>query len=91
VRRSDLRELTELGWLQEGLGAAGVFFFSGAFWLAATLAVEHSGNLENYWAGFGFCGLSMLFGTVLIWVAHRHFRMRESRITGYFSEEGGRE
>jgi len=84
VRRGDLREIADFGWLEQGAGAAGMFFLSGAFWLALSLLVEHSGELSNYWAGFVICGLSMLFGAVLVWVAHRHFRMRENRINDYF-------
>jgi hypothetical protein len=86
VRRSDLREMAEFGWLEEGAGAIGVFFFSGAFWLAVTLLVEHWEDLGKYWSGFLLCLLSVFFGLSLIWIAHRHFKLREQRINDYFNQ-----
>jgi hypothetical protein len=84
VRKSDLREISQFGWLEEGAGAAGMFFLSGGFWLAAALLVEHSNELEKYGAGFGLCALSVIFGVVLMWIARNHFQMREQRISDYF-------
>lgn len=87
VRKSDLREISEFGWLEEGAGAVGLFFFSGAFWLAVTLLSEHSTNLKTYLPWFGVCLLSMLFGVALLWIAHSHFKMRKNRIDDYFRGE----
>jgi hypothetical protein len=88
VRRSDLREISEFRWLETGTGAAGMFFLSGAFWLAVTLLVEHQDDLGKYIGGFALCTLSVLFGLALLYIAHRHFKMRETRIRGYFENEG---
>jgi hypothetical protein len=88
VRKSDLRELSTFGWLQEGAGAVGMFFVSGAFWLAITLVVEHAPELSKYWPAFVLCLLSILFGGVLLWISHRHFQMRDARINDYFRRAG---
>lgn len=87
VRRSDLREIAQFGWLEEGVGAAGVFFFSGAFWLALTLLAENFDDLKKYVPWFVICLVSILFGAVLLWIAHRHFIMRQQRIEDYFKEK----
>ena len=89
VRKNDLEEIGEFGWLQEGAGAAGMFFFSGAFWLAANILVEHFGALDKYVGGFAFCAISTLFGIVLLWIAKKHFSMRDARIQDYFRKKGG--
>jgi hypothetical protein len=88
VRKSDLRDISQFGWLEEGAGAVGVFFISGAFWLAITLCVEHSDQLAKYLFGFIFCGICILFGVVLVWIAHSHFKMRRTKIEGYFTRRG---
>jgi hypothetical protein len=84
VRRSDLREIARFGWLEEGTGAAGMFFIAGAVWMAATLFFDHLDNPGKYWPGYLFCIACIFFGGVLIWVAHSHFSMREKRIRDYF-------
>ena len=87
MRRSDLREIAKFGWLEEGIGAAGTFFVSGAFWTLATLLIEHYGAWEEHWAGFGLCVICIIFGAVLLWIARSHFQMREDRINDYFEDK----
>jgi len=86
VRRSDLREISTFGWLEEGAGAIGMFFLSGAIWVAVSVAIEHWADLEKYKWAFAFCGLC---GIAALWIAHKHFQMREDRITDYFEQLPG--
>jgi len=87
VMRRDLREIGEFGVLEEGAGAVGMFFVSGAFWLLATIVIEHYDNMKTiHWAGIAFCVVCMVFGGVLLWVARRHFRLRDDRIRDLFNE-----
>ena len=86
VRRSDLHEISKFGWLEEGCGASGVFFFSGAFWLLVTLLAEHMSEYHAYIPWFILCFVCMVFGAVLIWLAHNHFTMRQLRIAAYFDD-----
>lgn len=86
VSRPLLRELSTFGWLQEGAGAAGMFFFSGAFWLFATLVYEHGVHLSEYVPWVLMCVISMLFGAVLIWVGYRHFKLKQDRIQDIFRD-----
>lgn len=81
VRRSDLEALSTLGWLQEGCGAAGTFFLSGGFWVFLPLLVDHWSNLGDHKTGLLVSGLSVLFGIILIWIAHSHLQIRRNKIT----------
>lgn len=85
VRKSDLRELSTFGWLEEGIGGVGMFFLSGAFWLAADLVAEHSDNLFAYKISLGFCAMCLILGGIFIWIAHVHFKLKRQRIDDYFS------
>jgi hypothetical protein len=87
VRKTDLREISKFGWLEEGIGAGGMFFLSGAFWAFFALVIEHHDHLADYWAGELLCLLSMIFGGVLVWLAHVHFAMRTDKIQAIFDEE----
>lgn len=88
VTRSDLREIAEFGWLEEGVGAAGMFFASGAFWQLPVIFVEHGNDMKGaHWAWVGACVLSIAFGGVLLWIASRHFKMRDQRVKHYFKSE----
>jgi len=87
VSRPLLRELSTLALLQEGVGAAGAFFFSGPFWLIINILVEHSTDLKTYAPWLILCCISMLFGAVLIWIGYNHFRLKQRRIEDIFSEE----
>lgn len=89
VSRSLLRELSSFGWLQEGAGAAGMFFFSGAFWLLITLLAEHSSELDQFAAWIAFCGISILFGGVLIWIGYRHFFSKTTENSRRLSSRSG--
>jgi hypothetical protein len=85
VRRSDLREISNFSWLEHGLGGIGMFFVSGAFWLLPVIFIEHGKDMkDHHWAWVGTCLLSIVFGLVLLWISHRHFKMREQRINDYF-------
>jgi hypothetical protein len=84
VSPSILRELSTFGWLQEGLGAAGTFFFSGAFWLLVTLLVEHLEEIKKYAPWLMLCVISMIFGGILIWIGYSHFRLKQDRINDIF-------
>ena len=86
VSRPLLNELSTFGWLQEGAGAAGMFFFSGAFWLFVTMISEHSDALEKFAPWLLLCIVSMLFGAVLIWVGYRHFILKQDRIREIFRD-----
>ena len=87
MRKNDLREIAKFGWLEEGAGAAGMFFLSGAFWALFSLVIEHHDHLADYWAGEALCVIAMIFGGVLVWLAHAHFKMREERIKDIFEAE----
>jgi tetrahydromethanopterin S-methyltransferase subunit C len=87
VSRADLRDVSTYGWLQEGVGGIGMFFFSGAFWLLATILVEHSKELDKVAPWIGMCILSIIFGAVLIGIAHTHFSLKKERINDYFEEQ----
>jgi len=80
VSPQHLRELSTFGWLQEGAGAVGMFFFSGAFWLAVTVAFEHSKELTKYTDWLFVCFLSVIFGIALIVIGWTHFNMKQLRI-----------
>jgi hypothetical protein len=82
VRHSDLREIARFGWLEEGVGAAGMFFVSGAAWMAATVFFDHLDSPGKYWPGYLFCLARVLFGVVLLWIAHSHFTI-STRCSGY--------
>ena len=86
VRRSDLRDIAKFGWLEEGVGAWGMFFIAGPVWMAAALFFDHLDHWQNYWAGYLFCLVCIIFGSVLIWIAHSHFQLREKRISVYFRD-----
>jgi hypothetical protein len=86
VSRPILRELSTFGWLQEGAGAAGMFFFSGAFWLFITMIFEHFDELKKYVPWLLLCIICMLFGAVLVWVGYRHFQLKQARIQDIFRE-----
>ena len=86
VSRPLLKELSTFGWLQEGAGAAGMFFFSGAFWLLATMLYEHGFHLSEYLPWALTCILSMLFGGVLMWISYWHFKLKQNRIEDIFRE-----
>jgi hypothetical protein len=87
VSRARLREISTLGWIQEGAGGAGVFFSSGAFWLLATLVAEHWDETAKYTPWFILCGLSILFGVVLMWIGFRHFKMKQDYISDLFGDD----
>jgi len=63
-----------------------MFFVSGAFWLLPVIFIEHAKDMKDHWAWVGMCLLSIVFGGVLLWVSHRHFKMRERRIKDYFED-----
>jgi hypothetical protein len=86
VSRLLLRELSSFGWLQEGCGAAGTFFFSGAFWLLLTMLFEHGDEYKKYVPWFLMCIISMIFGSVLLWVGYSHFKLKQDRISEIFRE-----
>jgi len=85
VSRADLRDVSTFGWLQEGVGGLGMFFASGAFWLLAAIFVEHSHELNKVAAWIIMCVLSIAFGCVLMWISHKHFKLKQQRIEDYFS------
>jgi len=84
VNRPLLRDLSSYGWLQEGVGAAGMFFFSGAFWLLATILFEHGNELPKYAPWILLCVVCILFGGVLMWVGYYHFKLKQDRIRDIF-------
>jgi len=86
VSRPLLQELSTFGWLQEGAGGAGMFFFSGAFWLLVTMLFEHSDEFGKYIPWLLLCVVSMIFGGVLIWVGYRHFQLKQNRIQDIFRD-----
>ena len=86
VNRPLLRELSSFGWLQEGCGAAGTFFFSGAFWLFFTMLFEHSDEYKKYVPWFLMCIVSMIFGLALLGVGYSHFKLKQDRISDIFRE-----
>jgi|ERR1700749_2557367 len=86
VSRPVLLELSVLGWLQEGAGAVGTFFFSGAFSLLGTMLFEHANEITKFIPWVILCFVSMLFGTVLMWVGYHHFLLKQQRIHDIFRE-----
>jgi len=86
VSRHHLQELSTFGWLQEGAGAVGMFFFSGAFWLLMTMFYEHGYHLSDSVPEVLMCLMSMVFGLVLVWVGYQHFTLKQNRIREIFRE-----
>lgn len=86
MTRDDLEDVREFGPLQQILFGSGSFLFSGAFWLAITLLIEHAGHYEEYGFGFLLCAISMIAGGTLAYVGYRLFRMKQARLDKYFPE-----
>ena len=84
MSRAKLREISTFGWLQEGIGALGVFFVSGAFWTFITLISEHSDEWRKYLPWFILCGCLVVAGLGLIWVGYRHFKLKQDCIEEIF-------
>jgi tetrahydromethanopterin S-methyltransferase subunit C len=80
VSRYDLKEVGEVGVLQEGVGAAGVIFVSVGATEAINILVEHHATLGDYVGWLFGCGSAMLFGVVLIVVGYRVFKMKQKKI-----------
>jgi len=86
VTKDDLREISSVGWLQEGAAAVGLFFVSGAFWLLMTLLAEHGKNKEFY-AWYLACLVIMVCGGVVMWVGVSLYRLKQRRIDKYFPDQ----
>ena len=86
MSKSRLQEVSDFSLLQEGVGAVGMFFFSGAFWLLATLAAEHAKELFSYVPWFLMCFLSMGFGATLIWVSFVNYTRKRELIKKMFKD-----
>jgi hypothetical protein len=89
VSPSDLRRLSDFALLQEGVGAAGVFFLSGAFWLLVTLLAEHWKEYIQYMPWFVTCVISILFGAVLMWVGWVNFNQKRRLIKDLIPPDEG--
>ena len=91
VSRSNLKEISQLSLLQEGAGAVGMFFFSGAFWLLATILFEHNAELAKYAPWLLLCVISILFGVVLIWIGWEHYKLRKDAVDAAFLSDATKE
>jgi hypothetical protein len=86
VTRDDLREISSIGWLQEGAAGIGLFFFSGAFWLLLTLIAEHGRNAEFY-SWYFVCVIIVICGAAVMSVGVLLYSARQRRLKKYFPKE----
>ena len=82
MTRDDLREVKEIGWLQQALFGVGTFFFSGAFWLLMDILAHQEKYELNAW--ISMCLLSMGFGGIIGLVGLRLFVLKQKRLDKYF-------
>jgi energy-converting hydrogenase Eha subunit G len=86
VTKEDLREVSTIGWLQEGAAGFGLFFLSGAFWLLVTLIAEH-GKDPNFYPWYLACAVISVCGGILVFVGARLFLLKQARLEKYFPQE----
>lgn len=78
VTRNDLMEIGTFGWLHQSLFGVGMFFFSGAFWLAASILSEQ--KQFQITPSLTLCAVSMVFGLILAVVGVVIFCVRQRKI-----------
>jgi hypothetical protein len=83
VTQDDLREIKTLGWIQQSIYGAGIFFFSGAFCLIMELIASQEKFEFTPW--MGVCITSMAAGVVFGGVGLIIFSMRQKLLNKCFA------
>src|ERR1700675_4641133 len=89
VTRDDLREISTVGWLQEGAAGIGMFFLSGAFWLLITLIAEHGRN-SDFYPWYLACLVIIACGAAVTSIGLVLLRTKRRRLHKYFDRENVR-